>query len=240
MSKRPNRDITLEFGPDGLHRVIREPVETPDLFFRNFADSVGFTTRLFTSPRYTVWVNISKKYINYIARITTLPLNTWFGFAQTGSETWICPGFNDDRQDLAQMKLSWKVPDAIRLYFVMNLVAGSTKDVLFFLPVIVNGQVRKLPLSNTYNEGRVCMGQFYVNRLNNLLPIFLRAVRHMENSTWNADLLTDEITTRASRLFRWSPENNTQLPADGSFTDLTIPFSNTNIAFMEQFTRGEP
>ena len=151
-------------------------------------------------------------------RLTKLRLDT----------TWIIrnnvlmPVFDPAVPDGLQRAMIWHVPAGMKLRFAvqMKLVGGASYHAMLALLWAVNNEPGcwRLPLSNTYEDGRICMGREMERGIfaNTIPELFSKALSIFGSSEWNSDLMPD--MGRAQGLFRFNPANNEALPADAGWT----------------------
>lgn len=137
-------------------------------------------------------------------RVTNLKINAPF-FLKDGIHT---PAFADNTQPL--MTMEWK--PQMTLVLVITVLKDTMKNVHYagdhYLVAMDNrGGMWRLPLSNIYEDCRLCHGQAAHMRETSL-EVVMECCDLFGKSQWNTDLYNGEDRKRCdatARMFRWKP-----------------------------------
>lgn len=106
-------------------------------------------------------------------------------------------------KDTVDRKFRWTPPADMKLTFCL-VASGSwiKSDALLFAKKTGGTGFWRLPLPNTYTDGRLCLGEERTIRGNTLAECLDNAVRRFHEAKWNTDLLSDQSFCK--KLFRFS------------------------------------
>jgi hypothetical protein len=153
------------------------------------------------------------------ARIKQLRLTTNYLL----KDDYLYPCFQETSDSL-KLTAIWQAPPSMELFFAIVCV-GPPKE---FSAQYINqsylfarhtspkkyGGLFKLPLSNLYDDGKLCLGESIKEvRASNYAATMDRAITILNNSNWNADLYPPNVEISKS-LFRFNPTDMTQIPVD--------------------------
>jgi hypothetical protein len=138
-------------------------------------------------------------------------------FEDIAGGKFLSPVFRGNRNTVHTTCL-WKPPDTMEIHFAvhMSLVGDITWqmiDSLLFARPINRPGFFKLPLPNTFGDGRMCLGNG-PNRINGdtAQEVLTKAHTMFESGVWNTDLI-DEINLENTRkLFQFDPSNFLPIP----------------------------
>ncbi len=128
------------------------------------------------------------------------------------------PDFKGGNAD-PEFVLNWTPPDSMRLYLLMNFGLPLKVDVQFLVAVDKDGRFYRLPLSNLYEDARLCHGA-YENVGSTLIDAVSKAWVQFHKSRWQSDLANrgNESVAYSKKLFRFKPlepEGFEQIKVDG-------------------------
>ncbi len=134
-----------------------------------------------------VRLNCKNGYVVMSCPIRQLNLKTTFS-VRNG---FLVPELNSENEDFLDLNLPWLVPPGIKLYFAVKALPNLWRPQHACLFARIDGQQGnfRLPISNTYGDGRVCLGRTYdANRCNSLQELMALSLNLLDNSSWNSDL----------------------------------------------------
>ncbi len=142
---------------------------------------------------------IKRGSVSFTVRVGTLPMRTPF-IMKNGN---MVPEFKADGD--TEFVMNWVVPDGMRLYFIANFIQMKA-DVQFLVAVDKAGRNYRLPLSNLYEDARICHGEYTAG---GTTPIDLlsKAWLQFHKSRWNSHLTekAKDIEANSQKLFRFKP-----------------------------------
>lgn len=175
--------------------------------------------------------SISQTGLSLASRITMLQIHTYFA-PMTGVDEKVVmvPVFVKMGNRSADMTMDWTVPSDMKLFFVSRWAynAGQESPVgimpIFYLIVVDPALQRThtLPLPNTYDEGKICMGEGALENFDLRKDVFQQHEIAMEaflKSRWNADLLHENRAKESKRLFRFDSKGK-PLPPEVAWTTM--------------------
>lgn len=109
------------------------------------------------------------------------------------------------------VKMEWEVPPEMTLLLSVNTIQdGSEVRVAdqYLHAFDLNGMSYRLPVSNIYEDCRLCSGKFD-SRARSHFESLDKALKQFVNSPWNADLYrgSDEDHLKTQCMFRFHPTN---------------------------------
>ena len=134
-----------------------------------------------------------------------LPMTTHFKVAEDSTMT---PSFSKVENPLATVM--WETPKDMRLLWLINITRSGDAFMVgnqFLLAQSPSGSLHKLPISNLYDDCRICTGNFNSvadSNLQCLRQSFLQLLK----SQWQGDLYEhqpDSYKERTDRMFRFKP-----------------------------------
>ncbi len=150
-------------------------------------------------------------------RINKINLKTTFSI--TGEV--LVPQFSVNT-NFIERSLVWNTPNDMSLYFAVHMMKSghawdSTQAIFFAVKNGTPGYYR-LPLSNLYDDGRICLGRNWPDGIAHYaIDGYEAALRKFQVNSWNADIMP--AMEHCHRLFRFNPSNNLQLPTPYNWQD---------------------
>lgn len=155
-----------------------------------------------------------------------MSLNTRFASDSNGILT---PVF--EAPDGPTLPIFWIPPTTMKL--VLSIILGPKFENMnqYLTAHDKQGRLWRLPLSNLYQDCRLCPGIADYSRSQNCLDSLKVAWEQFRNSKWNQDLYADSTDGRrraTNKMFRFKPNDSdfTQLPLDAEWTDLCEKIGN--------------
>ncbi len=170
---------------------------------------------------------IKRTNVSFTVRVGTLPMRTTF-MMKNG---FMVPEFKADVE--TEFCMNWVVPDDMRLYFIANFISMKA-DVQFLVAVDKAGRFYRLPLSNLYEDARICHGE-YTATGTTMIDLLSKAWSQFHKSRWNSHLTTEKnIEANSQQLFRFKPlekEGFEQVASSDSWESLS---TKVGTAFIEE------
>lgn len=176
---------------------------------------------------------IGPAHVTVIECLSKLHLTTYYRSNPSLNPPCLTPCFKQEATDNVQLSNPvWTPPEGIHLWFVTYIPKeGSTHCYLVFTRDDRSG-IFKLPLPNTYDDGRLCMGGAWDEEVANLryrggdtsIGLHTLAVERFMASSWNADLWRNRDGTDAMVRFDYEGK---QLPPLNGWLDWTNAVSST-------------
>lgn len=165
---------------------------------------------------------IKKGYTMCSTRLDRVSINTMFSYHEVDGVPRLTPTFfpggrdadGIQRPEATHYNLTWTPPPGMKVYFACRVQwAGGTFIVntsLFFAKSTSVEQEHqgywKLPLSNQFNDGRLCLGDEEGRiRGTSIVDAFQKAVAAFERSNWNTHQAPDLLCTK--QVFLFDPES---------------------------------
>lgn len=151
---------------------------------------------------------------------------------RAGSDPCLTPEFGQKDETISLTKPEWKPPASARLWFITHATMRSSVTCYLVFTRSDKPGIWKLPLPNTYDDGKLCMGDAFEEALHGLrsapndteLGLHAAALEHFRNTAWNGDLWRNRDATDA--LFRFNFEGK-QLPVPDRWADWCSGVSST-------------
>ncbi len=137
--------------------------------------------------------------ICFTVRMASIPMRTPF----TMKHGVMVPQFKADGD--TEFNMTWKVPENMRLYFMANFV-NNKPDTQFMVAVDPPGRTYRLPLSNLYEDARLCHGTYPATG-STLIDMLCKAWEQFHKSRWQSHLMdkAPAIEANSQKLFRFKP-----------------------------------
>lgn len=199
----------------------REVIMDMAIINRFAQDTPLKTTHLISSgilsegqPIGNIGMCLRKNSVAFTVRMGVLPMRAAF----TMADGVMVPDFKGGNAD-PEFVLNWTPPDSMRLYLLMNFGLPLKVDVQFLVAVDKDGRFYRLPLSNLYEDARLCHGA-YENVGSTLIDAVSKAWVQFHKSRWQSDLANrgNESVAYSKKLFRFKPlepEGFEQIKVDG-------------------------
>jgi hypothetical protein len=148
-----------------------------------------------------IGICMRKASITFTVRMAALPMRCAFVM----KEGIMVPNFKRGNED-KEFSLTWEPPASMRLYLVMNFLVPMKLDVQFLLAMDPNGRHYRLPLSNLYEDARLCHGDYDYNG-STLIDCVSKAWLQFHKSRWQSDLVDrgTDSSGNSMKLFRYKP-----------------------------------
>lgn len=156
----------------------------------------------------TIRLNCKQGYIVMSCPIAQLNLKTTFSIRNG----FLVPEFIVDPSFLS-LNLPWPVPPTMKMYFAVKAQPNQWRPAHACLFVRIEGQPGsfRMPISNTYADGRICLGRSYGDmREPTLQGVMEKSLTLLDNASWNADLMEDGWSMNSTReLFKFKADDRT-------------------------------
>lgn len=162
-------------------------------------------------------------------RITRLPMRAFFNI-ENGV---MVPVF--DNHEATPLELSWTPPKDMQLIYAITVIESPITLTHSFgehylVAMDPTGQMYRLPLSNVFDDGKLCHGMKAVN-LKTAWDVVQSCLDTFEKSSWNDHLYKDATPEKrqlTKDLFQFEPKDNDfkQLEPKKPWTRLSIKFGN--------------
>lgn len=160
-----------------------------------------------------IGISATPKLAVYTVRLSKLPMRVAFFLTD---QKIMVPNFRSmNKSDI--LHLTWDIPEAMRVYWLVNMPAVNAGDGMSpysdnqFLVALDNaGRSYRLPVSNCYEDGRLCPGEF-PSAGRTSMEVLINGWRQFTQGNWQSDL-SDRgggATTNAKNaenLFRYKPK----------------------------------
>jgi hypothetical protein len=183
----------------------------------------GFINTAFQFDGMPVHLLHTEKALTYAFQMVKLPFTTFFEPSLAFKDVPLLVPVFSHTENSAQASCIWQVPENCRLFHVTHLktdkVTGRATSWIGYLVAMPADSSDKtcyrLPLTNVYEDGRICYGSGAFPELtpsNPLMPGQLAVMMHQRllNSTWNADLLGvggSGGRNESQRVFQFDPKS---------------------------------
>lgn len=149
-----------------------------------------------------IGVCVRRASIAMTIRLATLPMRTAF---KMNADNLMVPDFKHGNED-NDFVLHWTPPDTMRLYLVINFSMPMKVDVQFLVAIDPNGRHYRLPLSNLYEDARLCHG-VYDYTGGTLTDMMCKAWTQFNKSRWQSDLVDRSASgvKNSMKMFRFKP-----------------------------------
>ena len=143
-------------------------------------------------------------------RLKTLTLQTTYSEAIEGNKRYIFPTFGNTLSSAsvkASMKLSWNPPDD--MYLILLYHSKSRLSYLSALSTVTK-KLYRLPLSNLYEDGKLCLGRAASAALSATSGCIEQSrvmIKQFESGEWNTDLSPNLTFTKAIMQFSLDGES---------------------------------
>ncbi len=137
-----------------------------------------------------VRLNCKQGYTVMSCPIVSLNLKTTFHVNASG---FLVPMF-ETNPDYLQLDLKWPVPPQLKLYLAVKAIPNQWRPERACLFVRVEGQTGnwRLPIANTYSDGRICLGRQYEQiRKTSMQEVMQESLNLLDTASWNSDLFED-------------------------------------------------
>ena len=145
---------------------------------------------------------IKRNAITFTVRLAVLPMRC--AFVMKGG--YMVPDLKHGNQD-PEFVLNWTPPETMRIYFMANFLIPAKADEQFIVAVDTAGRMYRLPLSNLYEDSRLCCGQYDLNG-STFIDMLSKAWSQFNKSRWQSDLADRGTDSRANSqiMFRFKPQ----------------------------------
>lgn len=214
----PLDDVMIISQPDGLHRYRYEGriAGHEALLAQAQADNPVKTANAFKCGDFIVNVTQKRQYWVASIQLKKLPMRTTFDIIDDN----LVPVFHPEL-GVARV-LTWNVPDNMKLYFaakIFNQPQYAVELSVLFATHSSQGGFFQPPLSNLYDDGRICLGN-EIGRVRK--PVFQEimdeAIKTLHNSNWNSDLI--DSGRRGPEMFKFDPRTLEPKPAPRNWHDI--------------------
>jgi len=249
--------ISAENGTFERVEVYRSPLSSVDSVLKTLAQDIPvFVKDLFViPPGRNVHIAFSSKLMTLVTELPSLRINTFWTLVKPEDKKkkgYFTPAFHNRNNNTAiQLAPEWKPPANMKVFFC-NHFDQSAQDGVFrhsraSLVAIKTDDVKnrnhyKLPITNLYENCKLCLGSVSVGALITSAVILKPFADQMQlavdlfnSSTWNSDLIQHVDISQCNKLFRISVEDNAttvepwpewheHLPSVSNNDFVTIPF----------------
>lgn len=176
---------------------------------------------------------LRKDYCIVWQRLKRLTIKTYYNIVSTASGPYMNPEFASSRE-YVERTCVWYAPSNMHLYFAVPQLSdglGSWLTECAMLFAFCEGQTGfwKLPLPNTYVDGKICLGRSWPEGVaRTALENYRDAFRRFDENPWNTDLPADQAQTR--QLFRFNPLDNSQMAVRGDWHVCCVRFNHPYMA----------
>lgn len=248
--------ISAETGQFERVEVYRSPLSSVDNMLKTLAQDIPIFVRdMFVLPAGNVHVAFSSKMLTMVMMLPTVQLNTqWtlFKHEDKRKKGYFYPTFVDRRAgETVQLSPKWLPPANMRVFFCNHFdpsgqdgVYRHSRASLVAIHLTEDGvedrKHYKLPLTNLYDNCKLCLGSMHVNDLVTLVTKpyadqMQAALNGFNASTWNSDLIQHVNLEHSHKLIQISVDDNTTtvnpwgdwhkyLPPIGNTDFATVPF----------------
>lgn len=161
----------------------------------------------------TVRLACKREYVVMSTPIAYLNLKT--SFSVRGE--FLVPEF-EVRADTINLDLRWTAPPNVNIYLAVKALSTPWRPHHACLFVRIDGQNGnwRLPIANTYADGRICLGSAYGDvRKNSLQELMQESLNLLDGATWNSDLYEDGWRiTNSQSMFRFKTSDRTPVYAN--------------------------
>ena len=166
-----------------------------------------------------IGLSIKRNNIAATIRLAQLPLRCAFKM-KSGA---MVPDFKNGNND-PEFVMNWVPPDNMRLYFMVNMIQPAMSvDVQFLVAVDPVGKHYRLPLSNLYEDSRMCHGVYDYSG-STLIDVISKAWTQFQKSRWQSDLVDRggaSSVSNSMEMFKFKPLEPSgfeQLPIKDGYT----------------------
>lgn len=224
---------------DGIERVsvTRERIALTDSIMKRYAQDMPVRIdRLFdaaiisTNLTGSVGVSYKEKSAVFTVRIARMPLRA--RFVMEGDV--LVPDFRAENE-IPPMDMLWTPPSNMVIFWMVAMLAGESTSGDQFLVAMDNaGRTYRLPVSNCYENARLCSGR-YDGSGRTHLEALIKGWRQFERSDWQSDLVDRGGAggmKSSKMMFRFKPlekEGFEQLPiqcVEGDWVPLVTKIAN--------------
>jgi len=144
---------------------------------------------------------VRKASITLTARLAALPMRCAFIM----KDGFMVPDFKKGNAD-PEIRLTWNIPDSMRVYFVANFLVPLAVDVQFVVAADSAGRWYRLPLSNLREDCQLCHGAYDGNGAT-AIDMMSKAWLQFHKSRWQSDLVNrgTDSEMNSKKLFRFKP-----------------------------------
>jgi hypothetical protein len=176
--------------PDGklCHAPLREVSNDADIL-RSLARSEPVVYRNYPAPGYRFKAGPDRAVL--AKKLDRIKLNTWFApITLPDGTARITPVFYDNGMAIRQ-NLEFTPPGGHEFWFLCPFDMGREQrmsdapHMAWFIP---GDNIYRPPFSNTYDDGRICMGRNWISPTGTLVEQFEAAVDWFQNAESNTDL----------------------------------------------------
>lgn len=165
---------------------------------------------------------INKEYVSLYGRLNYLVIDTWW---DVDSEGILTPNFSKRGNRLS---FKWTTPTSMTLAFMCQYTLA---DNAFYAPYLValnkDGQFHRLPFSNIYDNGGVCLiSGGYVPKDKTLQGKYEEVLTVMNTNPWAGDLLKNTDIANAAKLVRFTADGKVLPPTARDWTKCCFLVSN--------------
>lgn len=215
----PIRDEYLLTGEGIVRRTTSDTVVAP-LSALAARIPPGFINTAFEYQGVPVHLLHSEKALTYAFEMKKLPFSTYFEPTLAFREMPILVPVFQKTEKAEATSCVWEVPESCRLFHVVyvTLTKGANHALSYNGYLVAMSTDRRdktcwrLPLTNVFEDGRLCYGNDGLPRLENkLLPGVLANMLHVRllESNWNTDLLRTNggDLSRTQKVFQFDPKS---------------------------------
>jgi hypothetical protein len=209
------------------------PIPSPDSVLKKLASSAPTVLRNVAlvdgAPAH---ISVAASHAVSWTTIPSLGLDTVFAVEKAGGKLVTYPAFAGSG---TRQSFKWVPPEGSRLVVVASssldaqgvATYGETYLLLVGSPESLGKGVWALPLPNLFDDARVCTGEEKntIAAAPTVVGQLAAAVRVIQTSVWNSDLLNGSKTERSKALFRFDTKTGEQLPVPETWPSLLMRVS---------------